>query len=307
MRPFRLILLSALGAVALPAADKAPVLPAPPDEAAVRALFESMKPPVPPRRLVGNIHSVGTSGVCCYLITTREGHILLDTGFADTVPGLVENIAALGFKPADIKFILSSHAHTDHVGGHAEMKRLTGAQVVATSADRAILESGGAADPLPWPRAVMLYEKVAVDRTVPDRGTVSLGGVTLTAVLTPGHTKGATTWTMKAEEDGKTYDVVFISSMTVNQGARLKLKPTYPGIADDFATAFIRLKSLPCDIFFAPHGNQWDQFMKFEALDAGKGVEALVDKDGWRNLIGLAEYSYRRQLRDEEAAAKAAK
>lgn len=306
MRPPRLVLLSALGAVALPAADKAPELPAPPEREAVVAMFESMKPPVPPRRLVGNIHYVGTAGVCCYLITTREGHILLDTGFADTVPNLVENIEALGFKPADIQFILSSHAHTDHTGGHAEMKRRTGAQVVATAADKAILESGGKSDPLPWPRDLMLYEPVRVDRTVPDRGTVSLGGVTLTAVLTPGHTKGATTWTMKAEEDGKTHDVVFFSSMTVNQGVRLKLKPTYPGIADDFASAFMRLKTLPCDIFFAPHGNQWNMFMKFEALDAGKGAAALVDKDGWRALVGLAEFNYRRQLRAEEAAAKAA-
>ncbi len=296
-----------LGTAALPAAEPAPELPAPPEAAAVRAMFESMKLPVPPRRLVGDIYHVGTSGVSCFLITTPAGHILLDTGFADTVPHLLEGIVELGFKAADIKLILSSHAHIDHVGGHAELKRLTGAQVVASAGDKVLLESGGKTDTDPSLRVALGFEAVKVDRTIPDRGAVSLGGVTLTAVLTPGHTRGATTWTMSTVEDGKTYAVVFFSSMSVTPGLRLKLKPTYPDIAKDFEQAFMRLKALSCDIFFAPHAEQWDMLDKFARLDEGGGVEALVDKDGWRALIGVAEFNYRKQLRLEEAAAKTTK
>lgn len=289
------------------AADPAAELPKPPERDWIVNLFESWKSPVPPRKLVGPIHYVGTAGVSSFLITTPQGHILLDTGFADTVPQLIGSIEQLGFKPGDVRLILSSHAHVDHVGGHAEMKRLTGAQVVASAADRRLLESGGADDYLPWPKDVLRFEPVKVDRVVGDNERVNLGGVTLTAQLTPGHTRGATTWTMEVKEGGKTYHVVFFSSVTVNQGTRLKLKPSHPEIVKDFDQAFVRLKGLKCDIFFAPHAGQFGMAEKFAKLDAGAGVEALVDPDGWRNAIAVAEFNYRRQLRAEEAAMKAAK
>ncbi len=307
MRAVVIMLALALGAGTPSAAGPAAALPALPTPDWMSARFETLKAPVPPRRLVGGIHYVGTGGVGSFLITTPAGHILLDTGFADTVPHVIEGVELLGFKPADIKLILSSHAHAEHVGGHAEMKRLTGAQVVASAGDKPILESGGELDTDPSLRAVLRFERVRVDRTIADRGAVNLGGVTLTAVLTPGHTRGATTWTMEAVEDGKTHRVVFFSGMSVTPGMRLKLKPGYPDIAKDFEQAFVRLKSLSCDIFFAPHAEQWDMLKKFARLDNGEGVASLVDKAGWRALIGVAEFNYRKQLRAEEAAARAAK
>ena len=257
-------------------------LPAPMGVAAVRKLFDSLKAPVPPRHLVGNIYYVGASGVSSYLITTPEGHILLDTGFEDTVPIILRGVEQLGFKPGDIKLILSSHAHIDHVGGHALMKQtLGGAQVVASAADARVLESGGADDFIPFPRETILFTPVKVDRIVANGETVTLGGVVLTAHLTPGHTRGATTWTMQVAGTGaRPWDVVFFSSASINAGTPLLHNPLYPEIAAEFATTFAQLRELPCDIFFAPHGGQFAMADKFARLGRGEGAAALVDPAG---------------------------
>ncbi len=280
---------------------QAPALPVPMGVAAVRKLFDSWKAPVPPRHLVGNIYYVGAIGVSSYLITTPEGHILIDTGFEDTVPIILHGVEQLGFKATDIKIILSSHAHVDHVGGHAAMKQATGARVLASAADARILEAGGAGDFIPLPPETRFFSPVKVDQVVADGEQVSLGGVVLTAHLTPGHTRGATTWTMKVAEGGRFYDVVFFSSASINSGTRLVRDPSYPEIAADLAQTFAKLRALPCDIFFAPHGGQFAMADKFARLDRGEGVTALVDPAGWKQLIDAAEKAYRDQLALEEA------
>ncbi len=278
-------------------------LPSQPDARTIRNVFEPWKAPVPPRHLVGNIYYVGAIGVGSYLITTPEGYILVDTGFEETVPVILRGVEQLGFKLTDIKFILSSHAHIDHVGGHAWMKKLTGAQVVASAADAAVLESGGAADFLDWPENVMHFAPVKVDRVVADGEQVTLGGVRLVAHLTPGHTRGATTWTMEATEGGKSYHVVFFSSTSINSGTRLLQNARYPEIAADYESTFARLKALPCDIFFAPHGGQFAMAEKFARLDRGEGAAALVDPAGWQKLLAGAEKIFRDQLAQEQALA----
>lgn len=273
-----------------------------PGRAWVQKLFDGLKAPVPPRHLVGNIYYVGVSGVSSFLITTPAGHILLDTGFADTVPIIQRGVEQLGFRLADIKIILSSHAHVDHVGGHAALRRLTGARVVASEQDARLLASGGADDFLPWPKDTLLYAPVQADEIVADGGRVSLGGVTLTAHLTPGHTRGATTWTMDTTEAGRTYHVVFFSSTTVNPGVSLRRNPSYPEIVRDYETTFTRLKALPCDIFFAPHGSQFGLVEKFARQDRGEGAAAFVDPAGWRALLAAVESAYRDQLAAETTA-----
>jgi metallo-beta-lactamase class B len=294
----RLVALAAVAASAVP-------VPAPLNTVAVRSLFDSWKAPVPPRHLVGPVHYVGASGVSSYLITTPAGHILLDTGFDDTVPLIVRGVEQLGFKPTDIKFILSSHAHIDHVGGHARMKALTGARVVASAADARVLAAGGAGDFIPFPVETIRYAPVAVDEVVGDGQQVSLGGVTLTAHLTPGHTRGATTWTMEVADGGaRPWHVVFFSSASINAGTRLVGNEVYPEIARDLAETFVRLKALPCDIYFAPHGGQFAMADKFARLDRGEGVAALVDPAGWRQTIDAAEQAFLTQLAAEQAAAK---
>ena len=303
----RLAIFLALGSIpggtAL-AADPAPAVAAVPGRAWVQKLFDGLKAPVPPRRLVGNIYYVGASGVSSFLITTPVGHILLDTGFEDTVPIITRGVTQLGFKVEDIKLILGSHAHIDHAGGHARMKQLTGARVVASVADARVLESGGMEDFLPWPKDTIRYAPVKVDETVADGGTVTLGGVTLTAHLTPGHTRGATTWTMDVTEDGRLYHVVFFSSTTVNPGVSLRRNPAYPEIVTDYEATFARLKALPCDIFFCPHGAQFGMTEKFARQDAGEGARAFVDPAGWHQLLVAVESAFRTQLAAEQAAAK---
>jgi metallo-beta-lactamase class B len=284
-------------------AQQPATLPPPLSAVAVRDLFAPWKVPVPPRHLAGNLYYVGASGVSSYLVTTPEGHILIDTGFAETVPLILRGVEQLGFKPADIKFILSSHAHIDHVGGHARIKELTGARVIASAADAEVLESGGVADFLNWPPEVLHYAPVKVDRRVGDGEKVSLDGTTLTAHLTPGHTRGATTWTMDVTEDGKTYHVVFFSSATINAGTRLLGNARYPEIATDLEITFAKLKVLPCDIFLAPHGGQFAMADKFARLDHDEGVAALVDPAGWQKLLTGAEQAFRDQLAQEQALA----
>lgn len=298
-------LLGLLGAIAS-AAGAAPVpVPAPLNAVAVRSLFDSWKAPVPPRHLVGPIYYVGASGVSSYLIATPAGHILLDTGFDDTVPLIVRGVEQLGFKPSDIKLILSSHAHIDHVGGHARMKALTSARVLASAADARVLEAGGAGDFIPFPPETIRYAPVVVDELVADGQSVSLGGVTLTAHLTPGHTRGATTWTMEVADGGaRPWHIVFFSSASINAGTRLVGNEVYPEIARDLAATFARLKALPCDIYFAPHGGQFAMADKFARLDRGEGVAALVDPAGWRRTIDASEQAFLTQLAAEQAAAR---
>ena len=279
----------------------------PPDAAAVKRMFDPWKAPVPPRHLIANIHYVGAIGVSSYLITTPAGHILIDTGFDETVPLIQKSVEQLGFKLADIKIILSSHAHIDHVGGHAQMKRLTGAPIYASAADAKTLESGGADDFIPLPRETILYPPAKVDHIVSDGERVTLGGVTLTANLTPGHTKGATTWTMDVSEGGQVYHVVFFSSASINAGTRLSgPAAAYPRIVEDFTATFAKLKTLPCDVFFAPHGGQFAMAEKFARLERSVQPNPFIDRAGLPKIIAQAERAFRQLLEKEKAAPPAA-
>lgn len=278
----------------------------PVDRAAALAMSAAWNAPVPPRHLVGNIYYVGAMGVSSFLITTPEGHVLLDTGLPATAPQIERGVVELGFKLADIKLILSSHAHFDHTGSHATLQRLTGAKIVASAEDARVLESGGAADFIPFPKDLAAYEPVKADRIVRDGDTVEIGGVTLTANITPGHTRGATTWTMDVEDGGRSYRVVFFSSASINSGTRLTgPDAAYPNIADDLAATLARFKAMRCDLFFAPHGGQFAMGEKFARLDAGeKGVVVFADPKGWAELIGGQEKAFRELLAAERAEAK---
>ncbi len=172
----------------------------------------SWNQPVKPFRIIGNIYYVGASDITSFLITTPEGHILLDSGFAETVPQIKQNIAALGFRLEDVKILINSHAHYDHAGGLAELKELTKAKLLASEADAALLADGGKGDPNFGDR--FFYAPVKADRILRDGEQVKLGGAILTTYLTPGHTKGCTTWTMKVSDNGKNYNVVFVGSIS---------------------------------------------------------------------------------------------
>jgi metallo-beta-lactamase class B len=188
----------------------------------------------------------------------------------------------------------------DHTGGHAAMKQRTGARIVASAADAHLLETGGADDFSPFPKDLLAYTPVKVDRIVKDGETVSLGDVTLTAHLTPGHTKGATTWTMPLPDGGRTYQVLFLSSVSIADPTPLLNNTNYSAIADDYATTFKKLKALPCDIFLAPHADQFGLIEKLKRLD--QGPNPFIDPDGWKQFLINAERGYLKQIETEKAA-----
>jgi metallo-beta-lactamase class B len=256
--------------------------------------------PAEPFRVVGNVHSVGTSVIGVYLITTTAGHILLDTAFEASVPRMIENIRKLGFRFEDIKIVLSSHAHIDHVGGHARVRELTGARVLVSQGDERLVREGGRRD-FAYGDA-FVFRGCPVDGIVHDQQKIELGGTVLTALLTPGHTEGATTWTMQVDEDGEggspPLRVVFFPSALVSPGARLKNNALYPTIAADFEKSFARWKSLPCDVFLGAHTNFFDFEDKFDRMKPG-APNPFIDPEGWKRTVAEQEAIFRDQLAHE--------
>jgi metallo-beta-lactamase class B len=252
---------------------------------------------VKPYRVIGNIYYVGAAEVTSFLIVTPAGHILLDSGFAETVPQIKQNVAELGFRLGDIKILINSHAHYDHAGGLASLKELTGAKLMASQADSLLLAAGGKDDFHFGDR--LSYRPVKADRILHDGDQVELGGVTMTTHLTPGHTKGCTTWTMKVQEGLKQYDVVFVGSTTV-PGYKLVDNPKYPTIAADYDLTFRVLKSLSCDVFLASHGSFYSMQEKSRLLEQGKKPNPFIDKRGYRRFIAQTERDFRQELRRQE-------
>jgi metallo-beta-lactamase class B len=256
----------------------------------------SWNQPVKPFRVVGNIYYVGASEVASFLIVSPKGHILLDSGFEETVPLIKDNVKELGFKLEDVKVLINSHAHFDHAGGLALLKELTGAKLMMSEADAALMSSGGKGD-FQWGDK-LTFRPAAADRILHDGDKVELGDVTLTAHLTPGHTKGCTTWAMKVKEDGRLLDVVFVGSTTV-PGYKLVDNPKYPNIAADYAHTFDLLKSLHCDVFLAPHGSFFSMNEKILKTAKG-GKNPFIDPQGYVNFVRRTEKEFRDQLRREQ-------
>lgn len=253
--------------------------------------------PVEPFRIIGNIYYVGVTGVASYLIATPKGHVLLDGGFAESALIIEKNIAALNFRVQDVKYLLNSHAHYDHCGGLATLKRASGGQMVASRADAEVLESGRQKN---YSIPDSLFPRVKVDRLIGDGETVQLGGATLTAVLTPGHTKGCTTWAMRAQELGKTYQVVFYCS-TSAPGYPLVDNPRYPEIVSDYDQSFTRLRQLPCDVFLAPHGSFF-HLMEKRAAMSKSGANPFVDSTELRAWVDQSEQEFQQELKAQQAA-----
>lgn len=259
----------------------------------MHSMMEALARPIPPFRIIGNIYYVGASDITSYLIVTSKGDILLDGGFASMAPQIEKNIQTLGFKLSDVKILLNSHAHLDHAGGLAELKRKTGAQLVLMEGDA---ETVAAGDHGQFPAA-------KADRIIHDGDTVTLGGVTMTAHLTPGHTRGCTTWTMITKEKGKSYHVVFVGSASVLPSYRFFDRPgapaTYPGIRADYERTFRVLRSLPCDVFLGAHGSFYNLTAKRKALAAHPAKNPFIDPAGYRAYINDAEKAYQEAVQKQ--------
>jgi metallo-beta-lactamase class B len=254
--------------------------------------------PFPAHRVIANVYYVGSKDLASYLITTREGHILINSGFEETVPLIRAGVESLGFQMRDIKVLLASHAHSDHVAGHALAKELTGAKVYVMRGDDAVIASGGTGQ---YFYTKSRWKPCSVDRVLEDGEEVMLGGVTLVARRTPGHTRGCTTWTWQVAEGDKTYDVVVIGSPNVNPGYRLVDNKDYPEIAADFASTFRTLKALPCDVFLGAHGSYYGMIPKYERAKSGNPKNAFIDPEGYRAFVELKEKAFRDTLTAQRA------
>jgi alpha-glucosidase len=257
--------------------------------------------PFPAHRIIGNVYYVGSKDLASYLITTPSGHILINSGFERTVPLIEASVRSLGFKMKDIKILLTSHAHSDHVAGHALARELTGARVFVMRGDEKVIASGGEGQYL---YGANRWKPCPVDRVLEDGDEVSLGGVTLVAHRTPGHTRGCTTWTWTVEDGGKTHHVVVIGSPNVNPGYQLVNNTAYPEIAEDFASTFQTLKELPCDVFLGAHGGYYGMVEKHQRLKNGAKENPFIDPDGYRHYVADRERAYQLALQDQQKTAR---
>ena len=251
--------------------------------------------PFPPHRVIDNIYYVGSAQLATFLIVTPAGHILINSDFESTVPLLRQNVETLGFEFDDIEIVLGSHAHGDHMDADALVKELTGAQVMAMAEDVPALRTmrpGGKEHP--------------IDRVLEDGDEVTLGGETLTAHRTPGHTAGCTSWALTVEEGGESYDALIICSFGVNPDYVLVDNPDYPDIADDYVATFAKARSLPVDVFLAPHGSQYGLPAKHAALlQRGAGdPNPFIDRAGYLAHIDAQEANFRRMLEAQQGAAR---
>jgi metallo-beta-lactamase class B len=249
--------------------------------------------PVSPVRIVGNVHYVGTNEMAVFLLTTPAGHILIDSAFEESVPLIERNVRELGFRIQDVRILLSSHAHVDHVGGHALMKQITGARVLATAPDAALIRSGGGG-PLAFDTR---WRPCAVDHELADGEQVTLGDTVLVAHLTAGHTPGATTWTTRVGEGGRALDVLFFSSATLFDGTPLVDNRHYPGIVDDFERSYAFWRAARCDVFLAPHASFFDlEAKRQKRLAAPTGPDPFVAPGEWPAFLAAQEQRYRARL-----------
>lgn len=252
--------------------------------------------PQAPFRIIGNTYYVGTQELAAYLIVSPKGDVLIDGTLAQNVPQIERNIRTLGFKLSDIKLILNTHAHFDHAAGIARIKEDTGAVFDASAGDKPILETGTISF---GPTASVHFPPVKVDHVVTDGETVGVGEIRLTAHLTPGHTPGCTTWTWNETEDGKTYRVIDICSITV-AGNPLVDNKAYPQIVSDYRSSIAKLKSMHADVFLAPHASFYDPQKKLAARNAG-APHPFIDPTELQTFVARCEAAFNKELARQEA------
>jgi metallo-beta-lactamase class B len=244
----------------------------------------------PPHKIAGNLYYVGSQTLAAFLITTPEGHILINSAYEATVPAIRASIEQLGFRMSDVKILLGSHAHGDHMEGDALVKAMSGAQVMAMEQDVPALRNitpGGKPHP--------------IDRILHDGEEVTLGGMTLVAHLTPGHTRGCTTWTLKVQDGGKSYNVLIIGSVGVNPGFILVNNTDVPQIAEEYRRSFRVLRSLPCDIPLGSHPAMYGMAEKYAKL--GKGSNPFIDPQGYKAEVNLNEQIFNTELARQQKEA----
>ncbi|WP_245448518.1 BJP family subclass B3 metallo-beta-lactamase [Bradyrhizobium nitroreducens] len=262
------------------------------------AAMQKWTAPFEPFQLIGNIYYVGTEGIAVYVIKTSQGLILMDTAMPQSTGMIKDNIAKLGFKVADIKIVLNSHAHLDHTGGFAEIKKETGAQLVAGERDKPLLEGGYY--PGDEKNEDLTFPPVKVDRVVKEGDKVTLGDTTLIAHATPGHSPGCTSWEMTVKDGDQSREVLFFCSGTVALN-RLVGQPTYPGIIDDYRSTYAKVKAMKIDVLLGPHPEVYGMQAKRAQMRDGAPNPFVKPGELASYATGLSE-EFDKQLAKQTAA-----
>jgi metallo-beta-lactamase class B len=264
--------------------------------AQLHAQREDWTTPFPGHRVIGNLYAVGTYGLGMFLITSDEGHILINTGLEDSTPLIRENIESVGFRLEDIKILLTMQAHWDHTAALAEIKEIIGAEMWATTDDARVLEDGGFSDAHFGGRET--FTPVSVDKIISDSDVIELGVIRLQVYEHPGHTEGSSSYSMHVRENGRDYNVLIANMGTINTGKKLVVDPTYPGVADDFAKTYSRQKAMDVDVWVAAHGSQYGLHDKYKPGQA-YSPDTFVDPDGFLAAVERLERIYLEQLAEE--------
>jgi metallo-beta-lactamase class B len=255
---------------------------------------------VTPHRIAGNLFYVGTEDLAAYLIVTPQGDILINSTLEANVPLIKKNVETLGFSFEKIKILLISHAHYDHCGGSALVKQMTGAKYYVMDADISVVESGGKTDYQYAHDSALYFPPTKVDRVLHDGDTVKMGAMVLTAHLTAGHTRGATTWTFDEMDEGRTMHVVIVGGPNLNAHIVLVGNKVYPQIAADYQHGFDVLKALPCDVFLGAHGSYFNLREKYARLKNGEH-DVFIDPEGYKAYIADREQAFQAELKRQQA------
>ncbi len=271
------------------------------------AITRNRQIPDEPFRIAGNLYYVGHTGVTAFLLTGPEGHVLIDGGYPENGPMIIESIAKLGFDIADVKVLLNSHAHSDHAGGLRALQEASGAELWISEGDADVIAAGGAGDPSLGPfrffgfLGLGRFPASRVDHRFSDGATVRLGPIVLTAHVTAGHTRGCTSWSFPVFDGDRELLAVSICSLKLFPFVSVVEPEAYPGIRDDFERSFSTLRSLPADIFLASHSNWFSMYRKRrESADAENPVEPFIDRAGYLSFIDRAEARFREVLADQQ-------
>jgi metallo-beta-lactamase class B len=279
-------------------------------ERIVAQVNPSWTTPIVPFRIADNLYYVGSKSLASYLVTTPKGNILINANLATSPSQLRKSVETLGFHWKDTRILLNNQAHGDHMAGAAEVFRQTGAKNMVMDGDVSVVETGGRADFLSPSPNIPLYAAVHVVHVLHDGETVSLGGVSLTAHKTPGHTRGCTTWTMRShipgDPPGVTRDIVIVGGVSFWSEYHFVGTPghpaSYPGIAEDFQHTFTVLRALPCDVFLGAHGEYFDMLTKLKRYPR-QGPRVFVDPDGYKEFVADAQETFEKALSKQKAAA----
>ncbi len=272
------------------------------------AITRGRSVPDEPFRIAGNLYYVGHTGVTAFLLTGPDGHVLIDGGYPENAPLIIESISKLGFDIADVKVLLNSHAHSDHAGGLQALQEASGAELWVSEGDAEVMTAGRhGGDPALGPMRILRFLGLGrfpaprVDHEFEDGATIRLGPLALTAHVTAGHTRGCTSWSFPVRDDDRDLLAVSICSLTLFPFVSLVEPESYPGIRSDFERSFRTLRSLPADIFLASHSNWFSMVRKRgERATAENPAQPFIDRDGYLLHIDRAEERFREVLADQQ-------